>query len=109
MENNSKDPSDFEGVFSFLSFIKLEQIKAASLTHFLVLISILFLKRAVKIMKQHQKIISYLDSNSTSLTHLQNVSNWSKKYFEKSEAYQGYKDLNPYLIYLSQQKGFVRR
>lgn len=55
-------------------------------------------------MKQHQKIISHLDSNSTSLTHLQNVSNWSKKYFEESQAYQGYKDLNEYLIYQGQQQ-----
>ncbi len=104
INNNSKNLSLFEGVFIFLSFEKLEQINATSLTDFLVLISNLFFKKSSEIMKQHQKIISHLDSNSTSLRHLQNVSNWSKRYFEESQAYQGYKDLNEYLIYQGQQQ-----
>lgn len=85
-------------MFSFLSFHTFHQISSTNLTNFLVLNSLSFFEKSRHTTEQHQQINLYLDRGNAGLKHLQNALNHSKKYIDKSDLYQGHKDLNDYLI-----------
>jgi hypothetical protein len=59
INNNSKNISVFEGIFSFLSFQTLQQNNSIALTNFLVLNSLSFFEKSRNVMEQHQQIELY--------------------------------------------------
>jgi hypothetical protein len=94
-------------MFSFLSLQTLHQNSSLDLPNFLILNSPSFAMKSRQLMEQYQQINLYLDRDNAGLKHLQNALNWSKKYTDKSQLYQGHNDLNDYLIKQGhQQKHF---
>lgn len=96
--SGAKGIAVFEGFFSFLSYLAINQKKNHPLPNFLVLNSLSFFERSRYLMKEHNKVNLYLDRDNAGRKHTQIALKWEIKYIDKSNLYKNYKDLNEYLI-----------
>lgn len=90
--------SVFEGFFSFLSYLTINQNNSEPLSNFLVLNSLSFFEKCRSTMEEYKKIHLYLDRDQAGMKHTQNALNWNIKYIDKSQLYNNHKDLNDYLL-----------
>ncbi len=96
----------FEGFFSFLSYLSLEQKTkeennislSEEQTNFLVLNSLSFFEKSRSIMESHHSVSLYLDRDAAGIKATTQALDWSQKYKDKSSLYKGHKDLNDFLI-----------
>jgi DNA primase len=111
--DNSNNIAVFEGFFSFLSYQTLLQNNPSGLTNFLVLNSLSFFEKSLKIMEQHEQIHLHLDGDNAGFKHTNRALQWSEKYIDQSHLYKFCKDLNEYLVqqpqHLKQSRRLGRR
>lgn len=103
---NAKEMAVFEGFFSFLSYLKLQEANSYKLpdllTTFLILNSLSFFKRGLEIMERHERITLYLDRDKDGMNYLNRAIKANSKYKDGSEIYDGYKDFNDILVHKAQ-------
>jgi len=95
----------FEGFFSFLSFQMLQRSSQKNdpdlsiiQADYLVLNSLSFFEKSRERMEQYQQVHLFLDRDKMGILSAQKALQWSEKYKDKSHSYDGFKDLNNYLI-----------
>jgi hypothetical protein len=89
----------FEGFFDYLSFATLNSNNQAPLTISLVLNSLAFLERSRSLMEQYSRIYLILDQDAAGVAITAKALHWDpSRYIDRSDFYQGYKDLNEWLI-----------
>ncbi|MDL5510518.1 toprim domain-containing protein [Arenibacter sp. M-2] len=87
-----------EGMFDLLSI--LDWNKSLELEYdFLVLNSIAFIQKAMKIMEDYTGIELYLDNDSTGKRTIKKLIKYSKNCKDRSGLYTGFKDVNEWLIH----------
>jgi len=95
----------FEGFFNYLSFQTINRDKQAPLTNCLVLNSLSFLERSRPLMEQYKRIHLALDRDAAGMNCTRKALQWNlDKYIDRSDYYQGHKDLNEWLLH--QQPSF---
>lgn len=99
IDNGVSEVSVYEGFFSFLSFLKIHQGEDLPVTNYLVLNSLSFFKKSLRLMEQHQAIHLYLDRDKTGITQRTKALAMDKKYRGCSQTYGNYKVLSQFLIY----------
>ena len=86
-----------EGVFDLLSLLRYNEILEAEYD-FLVLNSTAFVSKAMEIMKGYLQIDLYLDNDSNGRRTTQKLMAHSNNCLDKSMLYEGFKDMNEWLI-----------
>jgi hypothetical protein len=98
LEKQLKSIAVFEGFFDFLSYQTIHQNKEQELTNFLVLNSISFFERSPLLMEKHERIHLYLDNDVAGRKCINLAQKRLLKFSNESKLYQGYKDLNNWLV-----------
>lgn len=89
----------FEGFFDFLSYCSIRDQQHGMLPDSLILNSLSFLERNRPFMEKYQSIGLMLDQDKAGKEATQKVLQWDKeRYSDKSQFYQGKKDLNDWLV-----------
>lgn len=99
-DNKSDTISVFEGFFDFLSFKSMEGIRKTQ-SNILVLNSLSFFNRSLLLMEKHERIHLYLDNDQAGKECLKQAIKSTNKVEDKSSLYKGYKDLNEWLVSIS--------
>ena len=96
----------FEGFFDFLTYQTIHQNQQLPLTDFLVLNSLAFFERSLLLMEKHEHIYLYLDHDEAGKKCLDIAVKRSSIYTGESHLYEGYKDLNDWVMHFGkiQQK-----
>lgn len=106
IDSDSKSLTVFEGFFDFLSYKMLNQNKNSIETSFLILNSLSFFNKSLKIMEKHEKINLYLDRDPAGIKlTAEALHRDASRYIDQSFLYQDRKDLNEWL----KLKGRVKR
>ena len=100
--NNEKEVSVFEGFFSFLSYLSLQEKQSLPLTNFLVLNSLSLFNKNIELIKKYETINLYLDNDLAGGQATAMAMKESRKCTDERRLYRGHKDLNEWLI---QQNG----
>ena len=87
-----------EGTFDLLSILEGTQ-ESNSEYDFLVLNSTALVKKAIKLMDLYDRIDLYLDNDSTGKATTQNLLAHFNNCLDKSSLYEGFKDMNEWLIF----------
>ena len=100
IDNRTEQIAVFEGFFNYLSFQTINKNQQAPLTNCLVLNSLSFLERSRPLMEQHTRVHLILDRDAAGRASTQKALQWDRdKYVDRSDFYQGRKDLNEWLIH----------
>ncbi len=100
IDNRTEQIVVFEGFFNYLSFQAINKNKQAPLTNCLVLNSLSFLEKSRPLMEQYSQIFLALDRDTAGISHMKQALQWDRdKYIDRSDYYQGYKDLNEWLAH----------
>ncbi|MBD0852582.1 toprim domain-containing protein [Maribacter arenosus] len=91
-----------EGMFDLLSILDWNENLELDYD-FLVLNSIAFVQKTVKIMDGYTVIELYLDNDSTGKKTTQNLIAYSNNCIDKSTIYKGFKDMNEWLIHMTKK------
>ncbi|MES1197685.1 MAG: toprim domain-containing protein [Chitinophagaceae bacterium] len=105
IEQSSNEFIVFEGFFNFLSYqtirfqdkILLKDLPKVQ-ADFLVLNSLSFFEKSRNQMEKYQTVHLFLDRDKTGIKCTEKALQWSAKYIDQSRYYDGFKDLNEYLI-----------
>jgi hypothetical protein len=99
-DNHTSEIAVFEGFFNYLSFQTLNRNNQAPLTNCLVLNSLAFLERSRGLMEQYSQIHLILDRDAAGTSFTAKALQWDPdRYIDQSDFYQGFKDLNEWLIH----------
>src|SRR5690606_15081608 len=89
----------FEGFFDFLSYHSIPNKQQTTSSDSLILNSLSFLERSRPFMEKYQSVCLMLDQDKAGKEATQKILRWDKaRYFDKSQFYQGKKDLNDWLV-----------
>ncbi|TVZ16975.1 toprim domain-containing protein [Maribacter sp. MAR_2009_72] len=91
-----------EGVFDLLSLLSYNEMLEAEYD-FLVLNSTAFVSKAIQIMKGYPQIDLYLDNDPNGRRTTQKLMASSNNCLDKSKFYEGFKDMNEWLIYTAKK------
>lgn len=91
-----------EGVFDLLSFLSYNEMLEAEYD-FLVLNSNAFVSKAIEIMKGYPQIDLYLDNDPNGRRTTQKLLASSNNCLDRSKFYEGFKDVNEWLIYTTKR------
>ena len=91
-----------EGMFDMLSLIEIHKNLQGEYD-FLVLNSTTFIKRAMTHLEDYDEIDLYLDNDSNGKLTAENLIHYSKKFKDKSKLYEGFKDVNEWLIHCAKK------
>jgi DNA primase len=112
IDNSTEQIAVFEGFFSFLSFQTINRNQQAPLTNCLVLNSLAFFEKYRPLMEQYKHVHLILDRDNAGMNRTRQALEWDRdKYIDRSDFYQGHKDLNDWLVHhthslkLSQRTG----
>ncbi len=104
-DNHAEDIAVFEGFFNYLSYQVLNRQNVAPLTNFLVLNSLAFLEKSRPLIERYGQINLLLDGDAAGKSFTRKALEWSPhKYIDRSDFYQGRKDLNEWLIHEFHQR-----
>ncbi len=95
----SKFIAVFEGFFDFLTYQTIHQNQKQPLTDFLVLNSLAFFERSLLLMEKHEHVHLYLDHDEAGKRCVGIALKRSPKYKDESILYEGYKDLNDWVMH----------
>ncbi len=95
---NNGELSVFEGFFSFLSYLALQEEKKLPLTNSLVLNSLSFFERSLDKMKAYPKVHLYLDNDSAGHQVTAKALEKDQRFTDKRSLYTGSKDFNEWLV-----------
>ncbi|HET6254714.1 MAG TPA: toprim domain-containing protein [Puia sp.] len=99
IDNRTEQIAVFEGFFNYLSFHTINKNQQAPLTNCLVLNSLSFLEKSRALMEQYSRVHLMLDRDAAGRTCTAKALQWHRdKYIDRSDFYQGRKDLNEWLI-----------
>jgi DNA primase len=99
-DNRTEEIAVFEGFFNYLSFQTINRNGQAPLTNCLVLNSLAFLERSRPLMEQYSRIHLILDRDAAGRNLTGKALEWDRdRYIDRSDFYQGRKDLNEWLIH----------
>lgn len=93
-----------EGFFDYLPLLVLHQRQGLPLTNFLILNSLSFFDKARSLMEKHTSVNLYLDKDAMGIKCTKEAVKLASRFVDKSELYQGSKDLNEWLVKGSQQQ-----
>lgn len=98
IDNQAKTVVVFEGFFDYLSYKMMNEKSVNLQTNFLVLNSLSFFNKSLKLMEKHERVDLYLDRDMAGVkfTH-EALQRDSTKYTDQSFLYQQKKDLNEWL------------
>lgn len=103
-----KELTVFEGFFSFLSFVTIQNLRPGLLdgfqnmqTDFLILNSLSFFEKSRELMEKYPAINLCLDLDKAGIDCTQKALGWSARFRDKSQLYEKHKDLNEWLRDLS--------
>ena len=96
---HAKSIAVFEGFFDFLTYQTIYQNQTHPLTDFLILNSLAFFERSLLLMEKHEHIHLYLDHDEAGKKCLDVALKRSLKYKDESNLYEGYKDLNDWVMH----------
>jgi hypothetical protein len=100
VDNRTDDVVVFEGLFNFLSFCTVNKNLTAPLSNCLVLNSLSFFEKNRPLMEQYSQVHLILDRDSAGKNCTKQALQWNgDKYIDRSDFYQGHKDLNDWLIH----------
>jgi Toprim-like/CHC2 zinc finger len=100
LDNRTEGIAVFEGFFSFLSFQTINKNQQAPLTNCLVLNSLSFFEKSRPLMEKYNQVHLILDRDTAGRNHTAQALQWDRdKYIDRSDFYQGRKDLNEWLIH----------
>ena len=102
--NGSKDLSVFEGFFNFLSYQTIFQQLPPAQSDFLILNSVSLFQKARPCMEEHNRVRLFLDRDKTGQNCSQSLVTLSKKYSDESKLYEGYNDLNEWVLEMGRSK-----
>jgi len=91
-----------EGMFDILSLTEINK-NLASEYDFLIMNSIGFLEKVKLISKEYETIDLYLDNDSNGKVTTENLIKVSNKFNDKSKLYEGFKDVNQWLIHCAKK------
>ena len=94
----AKSIAVFEGFFDFLTYQTIYQNQNQPLTDFLVFNSLAFFQRSLLLMEKHEHIHLYLDHDEAGKKCLDIALKRSPKYKDETSLYEGYKDLNDWIM-----------
>ena len=97
-QNKQNNIAVFEGFFDFLTYQTIHQNQTKPLTDFLILNSLSFFERSLLLMEKHEQIHLYLDHDEAGKKCLDIALKRSSKYKDESSLYEGYKDLNDWIM-----------
>lgn len=97
-DNDAQQVAVFEGFFSFLSFLTLNQNRGLPSTNLLVLNSLSFFEKCRSVMEKHETINLYLDRDIAGMKCTEKALKYNSRYKDNSILYKGQKDLNQLLI-----------
>ena len=98
-DSGTSEIAVFEGFFNYLSFQTINLDKQAPLTNCLVLNSLAFLEKSRPLMERYSRIHLLLDQDTAGRNLTRKALEWDPaRYIDRSDYYQGYKDLNEWLI-----------
>jgi hypothetical protein len=99
-DNRTEDIAVFEGFFNYLSFQTINRNGQAPLTNCLVLNSLAFLEKSRPLMEQYSRIHLILDRDPAGRNFTAKALEWDRdRYIDRSDFYEGRKDLNEWLIH----------
>ena len=99
-DNRTAEIAVFEGFFNYLSFQTINRNGQAPLTNCLVLNSLAFLEKSRHLMEQYSRIHLILDRDPAGRNFTAKALEWDRdRYIDRSDFYQGRKDLNEWLIH----------
>ncbi|MDH7464672.1 CHC2 zinc finger domain-containing protein [Chitinophagaceae bacterium 26-R-25] len=98
LDNGKTVVTVFEGFFNFLSYLTIEENNPFAVTNFLVLNSLSFFQKAREKMEAHSQINLQLDRDHAGTSCATAALKSHSAYFDQSRFYEGYKDLNEWLI-----------
>jgi hypothetical protein len=101
----------FEGFMDFLSFLSLPTFRAREPMAYLVLNSVHLFERAMPLLEKYAAVKLYLDHDATGRKITQQALAFGSKYSDQSPLYNGFKDMNEYLVSLknSQRQNLRQR
>lgn len=95
--NSSSDVKVFEGFMDFLSFMAVQKERGPQ-PDIIVLNSLSFFEKARPFMEAHERVGLYLDRDAAGQNCSRNAVTLSGKYKDESSAYDGFKDINDWLV-----------
>lgn len=98
IDQGAQEVAVFEGFFSFLSLLTLDQIQPQPPTNFLVLNSLSLFEKSRQVMEKHASIHLYLDRDNAGMKRTGQSIKDNSQYRDASVLYQDYKDFNHWLI-----------
>jgi len=110
IDNRTEQIAVFEGFFNYLSFEVINKNQQAPLTNCLVLNSLSFLEKSRPLMERYTRVHLILDRDTAGRTQTANALQWDRdKYIDRSDFYQGRKDLNEWLIHRDHSREVARK
>lgn len=97
----SKEVKVFEGFFDFLSWQCLNPDTGSSID-FVILNGAGMFDRALPFLKDHQRVGLWLDSDVTGKRYTEYALSMGERFTDESSYFQGYKDLNEWLVHRGQ-------
>jgi len=100
IDNRTEQIIVFEGFFNYLSFQAINKNQQSPLTNCLILNSLAFLEKSRPLMERYSQIFLALDKDAAGMSQTKQALQWDRdKYIDRSDFYQGRKDLNEWLIH----------
>jgi hypothetical protein len=88
----------FEGFFDFLSYRSIHRNAAIEPENYLILNSVAFFSKAKPLIERYRQVHLYLDLDQTGRLLTSRALAENSHWIDKSMLYQGFKDLNEYLV-----------
>jgi len=98
IKNGSNSIAVFEGFFDFLSFMAIAGPKSPEDCDFIILNSLAFLKGSRTILDSYSNVLLFLDNDTAGKSATELALTWGNAYQDKSMFYQGYEDMNDWLV-----------
>ena len=117
-QKEPKELTVFEGFFSFLSFLTIQNYRPGlqdgfqnTQTDFLILNSLSFFEKSKGLMQKYPAINLCLDRDKAGIDCTKKALGWSEKFRDKSQLYEKHKDMNEWLkgLYSQDKKVTVRK
>ncbi|WP_207955589.1 toprim domain-containing protein [Segetibacter sp. 3557_3] len=99
IRNGADTVASFEGFMDFLSGLSIPDLNATPL-NFAVLNSLSFFESSRSFLEQHKTINLYLDRDTSGQNYSGYALSLTPKYQDCSNLYQGYKDLNEWMMHI---------
>ncbi len=108
LKNDAERLLVLEGMFDLLSMAELYPDKLTT-SDVMVLNSLSFLEAVSELFENYKEVELYLDNDELGRIHSKGLTNRYSNVEDKSECYNGYKDLNEQLISIRKDKEFTKK